>query len=345
MHWLAAWLPLAPRCRVRGALAVHPSFEAGLQSMRGFFETIQANPPGPPRPPVSNHALAAAVAAAVAAAGPLPAAAGAACGAVEAAAGRGAEGALGSMWVPSAPRGSIQGMFEMYQAKPLAQARVAGEGPAPPPVGQQPGLGQWSSQAAALRPGLGSILKAEPADDQRLQRQPSLALLKQQRQQQQPFALPEQQQRGQWAAQQRWPPQPPQPALPQQLPAVKQEQHQRQQQQAWQPLPLQPRQLGAAPPQQPHRQQPHPAVKQEPSSQRPQQPQLLHQPSGIPPSGNSFAAPPGGPSELKLAVQAAPIAAWVQKDMADCLAFLRQRGKSAAADLSIWNSWRLHCRE
>jgi diadenosine tetraphosphatase ApaH/serine/threonine PP2A family protein phosphatase len=73
-------------------------------------------------------------------------------------------------------------------------------------------------------------------------------------------------------------------------------------------------------------------VKQEPSSQRPQQPQLLHQPSGIPQSSNSCAAPPGGPSELKLAVQDAPITAWVQKDMADCLAFLQQRGKRAAAD-------------
>lgn len=34
---LPAPLPPLPR-RVRGALAVHPSFEAGMHSMRGFFE-------------------------------------------------------------------------------------------------------------------------------------------------------------------------------------------------------------------------------------------------------------------------------------------------------------------
>ncbi len=30
--------PLPLPCRVRGALAVHPSFEAGMHSMRAFFE-------------------------------------------------------------------------------------------------------------------------------------------------------------------------------------------------------------------------------------------------------------------------------------------------------------------
>lgn len=59
---------------MRGALVVHPTFEAASSSMHTFFDTLQANPPQRPGAPPAGAAgtaddqLAAAAAAAVAAA-------------------------------------------------------------------------------------------------------------------------------------------------------------------------------------------------------------------------------------------------------------------------------------
>jgi hypothetical protein len=163
---------------VRGALAVHPTFEAGMHSMQGFFQAIQANPPGPPpgaKKPGDDEeaALAAAVAAAVAAAGPVPAQQ---AQAVEVPAGRGAEGALGGgLWGAGKQAGGRPGaaatlaLYDMWKAKPLGQARVAAA--AAPSNAAAAGLGQWSNHqqgpatAAAAAAVAGAALAAteEPA--------------------------------------------------------------------------------------------------------------------------------------------------------------------------------------
>lgn len=129
-------------------------------------QAIQANPPG--QPPGAQQAptnpaeaeMAAAVAAAVAAAGPLPQPV---VKHEPAAAGRGAEGALGSgLWAPSGQHGappkpgSLLNMYETWQAKPLGQARMAAH---QPPAAH--GMGGWSGAPAAAA--AAAAVKEEPA--------------------------------------------------------------------------------------------------------------------------------------------------------------------------------------
>lgn len=144
-------------CRVRGALVVHPTFEAGATSMQAFFQTLQSNPPQRPQQQqqaaAMDEQLAAAAAAGVAAS---QAAAAAAPGLpapqplvpggriITQALGRGAEGALGDWTTQQGAYvggGALAGInhkpgFEQeppgmpglqgaWQSKPLAQARMS----------------------------------------------------------------------------------------------------------------------------------------------------------------------------------------------------------------------------
>ncbi|PSC69785.1 Fanconi anemia group J-like protein [Micractinium conductrix] len=361
---------------VRGALTVHPTFEAGLGNMRSFFSTIQANPPGPPQgqqqqqaagDPAEAAAIAAAVAAAVAAAGqaaPAPA--------PEQPAGRGVEGALhgtASQW----GKNTAMGMLQMWQQKPLGQARVA--------AGQQqpqggPGLFEWQ-QSAKTPPGGAA---AAVAGMYAVKQEPGSGAGQQQQGQQQQG----QQQQGQQLGA---------------LPAVKPEPQQwpagAQQPQQHLPPPQQRRQSGAPPlplqqagaplikpePQQwpahlQHHQQ-HCGVKQEPQQweagpqlQHPAQ-QLQQQQQGKGPSPPHHEAawqqhapqqwqpvighharptsedegrglPAGSAAALAAAVGEAPLAAWVCADVADCMAFLRGQGLDQPGMLPAGFSSLLH---
>ena len=168
--------PALPACRVRGALQVHPSFESGLASKRGFFKANEANPPGPPaaagKPGEPEAEMVAAVAAAVAAAGPAPQPA---QQAAEVLPGRGAEGALG-LWAGITQQGQkaagaagALGVLDVWQGKPLGQARLGQQ----QQQQQQPGAAAalWGSAGGALPPhgvkqeqlGGGGFLPPQPA--------------------------------------------------------------------------------------------------------------------------------------------------------------------------------------
>ncbi|KAL4443214.1 hypothetical protein ABPG75_010969 [Micractinium tetrahymenae] len=275
---------------VRGVLQVHPSFEAGLASMRGFFQAIEANPPGPPagaakKPSEPAEAeMAAAVAAAVAAAGPAPQPV---QQPVEVPVGRGAEGALGP-WggtmqqgqpgsLPQRPAGGAGalGVLHVWQGKPLGQARM----------GQQ----QQDAAAASRGPHAGSLL---------------------------PPAVKQEQLGGGGFL-------PPQPPAHEQWPSglAQEEQHNQYQQQPAAVKP-EPQQWAAGPQQQ---------QQQQGGSNTP-----MHQsPSQYHPARGWYARPrsveeaplgPGAASQLQEVLGEAPIEAWVQADVADCLSFLTEKG-------------------
>lgn len=297
---------------MRGALQVHPSFESGLASMRGFFMAIDANPPGPPAgaakklTDAAQAEAAAAVAAAVAAAGPVPQPA---QQSAEVPAGRGAEGALG-LWGGTTQRGQppagaagAPGTLDAWLGKSLGQARMVQQ-----QLGWQRQQQRQHAQAAAA-PHWGPPALSMPPPAVKQEQVGDGGFLPQPRGHEQSLGS---------CAQQQY----------QQQPA---------------PLKLESDQLTAGLLQQ---QQQAACVKGEPQQwvTRPQQEQEQQQQGTMPlhqsalqyhPAAGWCTRPgvaeqaplgPAAAAQLQALLAKAPIEAWVQADVADCQSFLTKRG-------------------
>ncbi|KAL4419625.1 hypothetical protein ABPG77_008566 [Micractinium sp. CCAP 211/92] len=287
---------------VRGALQVHPSFEAGVASMRSFFQAIEANPPAPPAAGTgkSNEGAeaAAAVAAALAAAGPVPQPA---APAAEVPAGRGAEGALG-LWASTTQQGrppavGVMGMLDAWQGKPLGQARLGQQ------QQQQAGAAaaRWDPRAGLLLP---PQVKQEQLGGGFLPPQPP--------------------------AHEQWP-----AGISQEGPG-----HGRQHPPAF--VKPEPQQWAAGPDQQQRQQQHHHHQQQQQHQQAyGKTPTQLHPLQHCQARGGHTAAvgaeeaplDTGPAPQLQNVLAEAPIEAWVQADVADFLTFLRGKGMSKSNGL------------